>query len=71
MQLEPKLTLTELQSEINQSRCEYLQEDDLYAERPERIEEEIVDGYFRKFCDEHPSRAQIAKEKAQDARRNR
>lgn len=67
MRNEQEVTLIELQSAINLSRDEYLRECALYAEGPEQIEKEIIDGYFQKFCDEHPARAQIAKEKAQDA----
>jgi len=64
---ELKISLAELQTRINRSRDEFLQEDDLYSERSEQIEEAVVDGYFRKFCIEHPSRAQIARDSAQDA----
>lgn len=67
MHQEQKMSLTELQTRINLSRDDYLREHDLYAERSDQIEKEIVEGYFRKFCDAHPDRAKIANEKAQDA----
>ena len=67
LQLIQNMSLDELQSQINLSRDDYLQEHDLYAESCEKIEEEIVEGYFKEFCDSHPDRALIAKERAQDA----
>ena len=58
------IDLSEVQQKVNETRDYFLHQNKRYENKTRNTEKIIVEKYLRKFCDDHPDRAELVKDAA-------